>query len=210
MQPSHSPGHAIIRAMRPEDRDAVIRILADSDPWKRLGFTAERLGQDFRADAARKGHVRPGGRGSRAAGIAIVRKKFLFGDYLELLGIAPSAHRPGARETAARLISNRSPSHGPKTCSPACRILMTAPAPSTANKATRKSVPCRIFSFLAMPRFCSARRPDRQERSEVRLIDRLHRCLGWRLTNRSFTECSQHFHQGRKERGPRAYAGRVR
>ena len=38
---------AIIRDMRPEDRDAVIEILTDSDPWKRLGFTADDWGKIF-------------------------------------------------------------------------------------------------------------------------------------------------------------------
>ena len=27
-----------IRPIRPEDRDAVIQLLADSDPWKTLGY----------------------------------------------------------------------------------------------------------------------------------------------------------------------------
>ena len=40
MQPSPSATEAVIRDMRPEDRGDAIRILTDSDPWKRLGFTA--------------------------------------------------------------------------------------------------------------------------------------------------------------------------
>ncbi|MCK6500007.1 MAG: hypothetical protein L6Q38_11070, partial [Nitrospira sp.] len=40
MPPSDSRPPALIREMRADDRDAVVRILVDSDPWKRLGFTA--------------------------------------------------------------------------------------------------------------------------------------------------------------------------
>ena len=94
MQPSESPPQAIIREMRPEDRDAVIRILTDSDPWKRLGFTA--------GDWDRIFSPIPQGRDTfvmevegTVLGLAIVRRKFLFGDYLELLGIAPSATGQG-------------------------------------------------------------------------------------------------------------------
>jgi ribosomal protein S18 acetylase RimI-like enzyme len=90
MQPIDDRVHTIIRDMREGDRDAVIGILTSSDPWKRLGFTAP--------DWLRIFSPLPAGRDtfileveSNVLGIAIVRRKFLFGDYLELLGIAPSA-----------------------------------------------------------------------------------------------------------------------
>jgi ribosomal protein S18 acetylase RimI-like enzyme len=76
--------------MRAEDLNPVVQILTGSDPWKRLGFTA--------ADWDRIFVPLPVGRDTFVleidgivTGIAIVRRKFLFGDYLELLGIAPSA-----------------------------------------------------------------------------------------------------------------------
>ena len=66
----------------------MIHILANSDPWKRLGYTA--------ADWDRLFTPLPQGRDAfvieqegKVAGIALIRQKFLFGDYLELLGIAP-------------------------------------------------------------------------------------------------------------------------
>ena len=90
MQPSHSPTPAIIRDMRPEDRDAVIGILTDSDPWKRLGFTADDWGRIFSPVPQARDTFVMEAEGT-VLGIAIVRRKFLFGDYLELLGIAPSA-----------------------------------------------------------------------------------------------------------------------
>lgn len=90
MQPIDGHTRTIIRDMREEDRDPVVGILTGSDPWKRLGFTA--------ADWNRIFAPLPAGRDTfvleiegNVLGIAIVRRKFLFGDYLELLGISPSA-----------------------------------------------------------------------------------------------------------------------
>jgi len=75
--------------MQPEDRAAVIALLAGSDPWKRLGYTNEFWDRMFTP--------LPQGRDSlileragQVAGIAVLRPKFLFGDYLEVLAIAPA------------------------------------------------------------------------------------------------------------------------
>ncbi len=85
-----SNSNTLIREMRAEDRDSVVGILTSSDPWKQLGFTAVDWNRIFAP--------LPVGRDTfvleiegQVLGIAIVRRKFLFGDYLELLGIAPSA-----------------------------------------------------------------------------------------------------------------------
>jgi len=85
---------ATIREMALNDRQAVIDILATSDPWKRLGYTASSWdliftplpqGRDtFVMDLA--GHV---------VGVAILRQRFLFGDYLELLAVDPSMKGQG-------------------------------------------------------------------------------------------------------------------
>lgn len=102
MQSIDSISHTIVRDMRAEDRDPVIGILTGSDPWKRLGFTAVDWNRIFAP--------LPAGRDTfvleiegQVLGIAIVRKKFLFGDYLELLGIAPSATGQGL---GGRLLSH--------------------------------------------------------------------------------------------------------
>ena len=83
-----------IRAMQPEDRDAVVQLLGASDPWTTLGYTA--------ADWDRVFCPIPQGRDSyvaefdgRVAGIALVRQKFLLGDYLELLAVAGWARQQG-------------------------------------------------------------------------------------------------------------------
>ncbi|HEX3204121.1 MAG TPA: hypothetical protein VHQ67_05165, partial [Nitrospiraceae bacterium] len=72
--------------MRREDREAVIQLLGDSDPWKTLGYDHK--------DWSRIFSPLPQGRESFVAedaghitGIAIIRQKFLLGDYLELLGV---------------------------------------------------------------------------------------------------------------------------
>lgn len=91
-----------IRPMRPEDRDAVILLLGDSDPWKTLGYNHK--------DWTRIFTPLPQGRETfvaesdgRIIGIAIVRQKFLLGDYLELLGVAASARQQG---TGRRLLAH--------------------------------------------------------------------------------------------------------
>ncbi len=91
-----------IRPMRPEDRDAVVRLLGDSDPWKTLGYSQEDWGRIFCPI--------PQGRESfvadlegKVSAIAIVRQKFLLGDYLELLGVAAWAR---GRSIGAQLLDH--------------------------------------------------------------------------------------------------------
>jgi ribosomal protein S18 acetylase RimI-like enzyme len=83
-----------VRAMEPEDCTAVVQLLGASDPWTTLGYTE--------ADWDRIFCPTPQGRDSyvaefdgRVAGIAVVRQKFLLGDYLELLGVAEWARKQG-------------------------------------------------------------------------------------------------------------------
>lgn len=80
--------------MRPQDREAVIALLADQDPWKRLGYKKEEWGRIFAP--------LPQGRETfvidcdgNVAGVAVLRQKFLMGDYLELLAVADWAKGKG-------------------------------------------------------------------------------------------------------------------
>lgn len=83
-----------IRPMRPDDRDTVIALLGDSDPWKTLGYDQEDWGRIFcPTPQGRESFV--GEIEGRIAAIAIVRPKFLLGDYLELLGVAAWARGKG-------------------------------------------------------------------------------------------------------------------
>ena len=84
----------VVRPMTTEDRAAVIELLADSDPWKRLGYQAKDWDSYFTPlPQGRDGYVVD--QNGRVAGVAVVRQKFLLGDYLELLGVADWAKRKG-------------------------------------------------------------------------------------------------------------------
>jgi ribosomal protein S18 acetylase RimI-like enzyme len=83
-----------IRSYTPEDRAAIVTMLAGSEPWKKLGYTDadwKKLFDPF--PSGREGFVIEAG--GAAAGFALLRPKFLLGDYLELLVVAPSARHNG-------------------------------------------------------------------------------------------------------------------
>ncbi len=84
----------VIRHMRPDDRQAAIDLLAHADPWRRLGYTNEDWDRIF-APIPQNRETYVIESGSKFAGLAIVREKFLIGDYLELLGIADWAQGRG-------------------------------------------------------------------------------------------------------------------
>ncbi len=84
----------LVRLMTEQDRVAVMELLAGSDPWKRLGYQVKDWDSYFLP--------LPQGRDSyvieengTVAGIAVVRRKFLLGDYLELFGVAGWARGKG-------------------------------------------------------------------------------------------------------------------
>lgn len=85
---------SVIRDMDPDDREPVVQLLGDADPWRTLGYS--------KADWNRIFCPTPQGRDcyvalldGRVAGVAIVKQKFLLGDYLELLGVAVWARQKG-------------------------------------------------------------------------------------------------------------------
>lgn len=91
--PGNSP---IIRAYQPEDREPVVRLLADSDPWRKLGYGDKDWSRLFRTDGiveGREGYVLE--TDGAVAGVALLRPKFLMGDYLELLAVAERARSKG-------------------------------------------------------------------------------------------------------------------
>jgi ribosomal protein S18 acetylase RimI-like enzyme len=80
--------------MTADDRAAVIELLAGSDPWKRLGYQTTDWDSYFTPlPPGRDSYVVE--QDSRVAGIAVVRQKFLLGDYLELFGVADRARGTG-------------------------------------------------------------------------------------------------------------------
>ena len=84
----------VVRPMTADDRAAVIELFADSDPWKRLGYQASDWDCYFTPlPQGRDSYVAD--QNGRVAAIAVVRQKFLLGDYLELFGVAEWARRNG-------------------------------------------------------------------------------------------------------------------
>ena len=87
-----------IRPFASEDCSTVVGILMASEPWVRLGYKSadwERLFNPL--PQGREAYVIE--RDGRIAGFALLRLKFLFGDYLELFAIAEWArgHALGRR-----------------------------------------------------------------------------------------------------------------
>jgi [ribosomal protein S18]-alanine N-acetyltransferase len=94
MQADDAMTNLTIRGMKPEDRPAVIALLLDSDPWKWLGYTAADWDQYFTPiPQGRDSYVAD--QEGNVAGIAVVRQKFLLGDYLELFAVADWAKGKG-------------------------------------------------------------------------------------------------------------------
>ena len=84
----------IVRPMTEQDRVAVMELLAGSDPWKRLGYQAKDWSSYFLPlPQGRDSYVIE--ENSKVAGLAVVRRKFLLGDYLELFGVADWARGKG-------------------------------------------------------------------------------------------------------------------
>ena len=83
-----------VRPYKPEDRAAIVAMLAASEPWKTLGYTETDWKKLFDPlPQRREGYVIEAG-GSQA-GFALLRPKFLMGDYLELLVVVPAARGKG-------------------------------------------------------------------------------------------------------------------
>ncbi len=83
-----------IRSYTSNDRDAIVAMLADSEPWKTLGYADTDWKKLFDPlPAGREGFIIESG--GAVAGFALLRQKFLMGDYLELLVIAPAVRGQG-------------------------------------------------------------------------------------------------------------------
>lgn len=84
------PSSLAVRPYLPSDRVAASQLLGLSDPWKDLGYSAEDWERVFDSlTSTREGFVIASG--DDVAGLALLGRRFLFGDCLELLAIAPWA-----------------------------------------------------------------------------------------------------------------------
>src|SRR5262245_6254586 len=87
-------GDRRVRAYHAEDFRAVVAMLVDRDPWRRLGYAAADWQRLLTVPlAGREGWVIE--RSCEPAGFALVRLGFLLGDYIELFVIARNAARSG-------------------------------------------------------------------------------------------------------------------
>lgn len=88
----------LIRMMQPADRTAVLALLGGSDPWRTLGYSADDWARIFcPIPQGRESFV--GEIGGIVAAVAVIRQKFLLGDYLELLCVADWARGKGVGRT---------------------------------------------------------------------------------------------------------------
>ncbi len=95
-----------IRLMTPDDRPAVIAMLLNSDPWKRLGYTQTDWDHYFvPVPAERDTYVAEAA--EKIAGIAVLRQKFLLGDYLELFVVEQTARGTGVGERLLTHVESR-------------------------------------------------------------------------------------------------------
>lgn len=86
-----------IRPFQAEDREAVVALL-DADPWRRLGYTAADWTRLLTVPLeGREGYVAV--TSATVAGLALVRPRFLAGDYLELFAVAAPARGRGLGAT---------------------------------------------------------------------------------------------------------------
>src|SRR2546427_3621243 len=125
---------ATVRSYKPDDFAAVVRLLGDLSPWKRLGYTASDWERLFETPLQGR-EVFVIETGGSVVGVGVLRQRFLFGDYLELFAIAASAQGRGyGRALLAHLESvvfrrakNRSEEHTSELQSQSnlvCRLLL--------------------------------------------------------------------------------------
>jgi ribosomal-protein-alanine N-acetyltransferase len=82
-----------IRPFEAADREGAVALL-DSDPWRRLGYTAADWTRLLTAPLdGREGYVAVTDAG--VSGLALVRPRFLVGDYLELFAVAAAVRGRG-------------------------------------------------------------------------------------------------------------------
>ncbi len=93
-----TPATARIRLYQAGDFVAVVRLLTELEPWKRLRYTDSDWEKLFAMPLQdREAFVLEAD--GMLAGIGVLRQRFLFGDYLELLAVAASAQGHGYGRT---------------------------------------------------------------------------------------------------------------
>ena len=89
-----------IRFYEPADRESLVSMLSVSEPWQTLGYDRDDWDKLFRiieAGPPRESFVIE--HDGQPSGLAVMRRKFLFGDYLELLAVSPARRGQGLGRT---------------------------------------------------------------------------------------------------------------
>lgn len=84
----------LIRQMHADDRPTVVELLAASEPWQTLGYTETDWNRIF-SPTPHDRDCYVVDLAGQIVGVAIVKQKFLLGDYLELLAVAECARQKG-------------------------------------------------------------------------------------------------------------------
>jgi len=94
----------VIRPFDAADREAVVTLL-DSDPWRRLGYVAADWIRVLATPLqGREGFVAVSS--SAVSGFALVRPRFLAGDYLELFAVSAAARGQGVGAALLRHVES--------------------------------------------------------------------------------------------------------
>ena len=95
-----------IRPYLPQDRETVLALLLSPAPWNTLGYSRSQWEAYFAPfPEGREGFVIE--IDGQVAGLAVLRPRFLFGDYLELFGIAERLRGQGLGSTLLRWVEKR-------------------------------------------------------------------------------------------------------
>src|SRR5262245_55248441 len=159
----------VIRPFTAEDRPAVIALL-DSDPWRRLGYSAADWNRLLTTPLeGREGLVLVAD--GAVSGLALVRRNFLAGDYLELFAVAAGVR---GRGLGAVLLGHLEPMVFARArhffvrwsaCPPSARARGPSPR-ATAARTSARSPTC---SCAAVPSCCCERAPARSADGAITL-----------------------------------------
>jgi [ribosomal protein S18]-alanine N-acetyltransferase len=81
------PADLVLRPLSPDDVPTLVALLAGSDPWLRLGYTREDFVSVLTPPLGER-EATVAAIAAQPVGLAVVRPRFLAGDYLEILAVA--------------------------------------------------------------------------------------------------------------------------
>jgi GNAT superfamily N-acetyltransferase len=88
------PADLLLRALSMDDLPTLVDLLAGSDPWRRLGYTRDDFVSVLTSPLGER-EATVAAIGPKPVGLAVVRPRFLAGDYLEILAVADGTRGRG-------------------------------------------------------------------------------------------------------------------